>query len=75
MNRLLLSVVGAALAGAVAIPALAATTTDTATRTQLERKRDQVSGVARLKAPEKGPATVLETPVVTEDAPSQVTKP
>lgn len=75
MNRLLLSVVSAILAGVVTTPALAANSTDAATRTQIEHKRDQVSGADRLKTKTQGPSTLLDAPVVTDDAPSQTAKP
>jgi hypothetical protein len=45
-------------------------------REQMEAKRDQLSGAARINAPAKtGAAMVLDAPVETEDAPAQVQKP
>lgn len=82
MNRRSLSVFGAALLSACALPALAdtpATSTpanDGVTRAQVEQQRDHASGADTLRSPKKtGPATVLDAPVVTDDAPAQVQAP
>lgn len=45
-------------------------------REQIEAKRDQISGAAQLsKSTDKGTGSVLETPVVTDDAPVQEQRP
>jgi hypothetical protein len=80
----MLSVFSAVLLCAHSFSALAADTasaTNTATsteqvRVQVEAKRDQLTGVASVSttAP-KGPSTVLDAPVVTDDAPAQAQRP
>jgi hypothetical protein len=45
-------------------------------REQIEAKRDQISGAAQLsKSTDKGTDSVLDTPVVTDDAPAQEQQP
>jgi len=45
-------------------------------REQIEAKRDQISGAAQLsKSTDKGTDSVLDTPVVTDDAPAQDQQP
>ena len=60
--------------------ALAAEATSTAStsssmqhvREQIEAKRDQISGAAQLsESTDTGTHSILETPVVTDDAPAQ----
>jgi len=81
MNRLMLPVMGTLLLCAQSFSAWAADSTSTTTagtsaeqvREQMEAKRDQLSGVAKLtQTPATSSATVQDTPVVTDDAPTQV---
>lgn len=80
MNRLMLPVMGALLLCTQSFCALAADAiSPSATsnsheqlREQLEAKRDQLSGVARVsKSTQATKASVQGAPVVTDDAPSQ----
>lgn len=80
MNRLLLPVMGTLFLCVQSFSALAVESTSTASsstsmqqvREQIEAKRDQISGVAQVsKSTDKGTGSVLETPVVTDDAPAQ----
>lgn len=80
MNRLLLPVMGTLLLCAQSFCALAADSTSTSAtpnsheqlREQLEAKRDQLSGAAHVSKSTQPPtASVQDTPVETDDAPSQ----
>lgn len=82
MNRLMLPVMGTLLLCAQSFSALAADSTSTTTgqtteqlREQIEAKRDQLSGVAKLSPASKTAASVADAPVVTDDAPAQVQQP
>lgn len=81
MNRPLLSVISAVLLCAHSVSALAADSASAATsqqhiRAQVEAKRDQLSGAAKISPPaQKGPAAVLDAPVETDDAPAQAQRP
>jgi hypothetical protein len=84
MNRLLLPVMGTLFLCAQSFSALAVESTSTAStsssmqqvREQIEAKRDQISGAAQLsKSTDKGNGSVLQTPVVTDDAPAQEQRP
>jgi hypothetical protein len=84
MNRLLLPVMGTLFLCAQSFSVLAAQSTSSASATssmqqvreQIEAKRDQISGAAQLsKSTDKGTDSVLDTPVVTDDAPAQEQQP
>ena len=84
MNRLLLPVMGTLFLCAQSFSVLAAQSTSSASATssmqqvreQIEAKRDQISGAAQLsKSTDKGTDSVLDTPVVTDDAPAQDQQP
>lgn len=84
MNRLLLPIMGTLFLCAQSFSALAAPSTSAASATssmqqvreQIEAKRDQISGAAQLsKSTDKGTDSVLDTPVVTDDAPAQEQQP
>ena len=84
MNRLLLPVMGTLFLCAQSFAALAVESTSSAptsssmqqVREQIEAKRDQISGATQLsKSTDKGTGSVLETPVVTDDAPAQEQRP
>jgi hypothetical protein len=64
---------------ALAADSASATNTATSTeqvRVQVEAKRDQLTGVANVSSSaSKGPSTVLDAPVVTDDAPAQAQRP
>lgn len=82
MNRPLLPVLGAVLLCAHSLSAVAAdsstatTTNASQVRAQIEAKRDQLSGVASTaKTTAPAPATVLDAPVATDDAPAQDQQP
>lgn len=80
MNRLLLPVMGTLFLCGQSFSALAAEATSIAStsssmqhvREQIEAKRDQISGAAQLsESTDTGTHSILETPVVTDDAPAQ----
>ncbi|WP_256737503.1 hypothetical protein [Pseudomonas sp. dw_358] len=84
MIRPLLPVLGALFLCAQPFAAFAADSPATATtsvtpaqlRQQIEAKRDQLSGVASVATTTAtGAATVLDTPVQTDDTPTQVQQP
>lgn len=84
MNRLLLPIMGTLFLCAQSFSVLAAQSTSSASATssmqqvreQIEAKRDQISGAAQLsKSTDKGTDSVLDTPVVTDDAPAQEQQP
>lgn len=84
MTRTMLSVFSAVLLCAQSLSALAgdslsaadAANTTQQVRVQLEAKRDRLSGASSVSSSaEKGPATVLDAPVVTDDAPAQAQRP
>ncbi|WP_024679318.1 hypothetical protein [Pseudomonas syringae] len=78
----MLSVFSAVLVCAQSVAALAADSTSTATaanqqiRVQVEAKRDQLSGADKISpTTQKSSATLLDTPVDTDDAPAQAQRP
>lgn len=82
MNRSMLSVFSAVLLCAQSVAALAADSTSNATaanqqiRVQVEAKRDQLSGADKISpTTQKSSATLLDTPVDTDDAPAQAQRP
>lgn len=84
MSRPLLSVISAVLLCAQSLSALAAdstSATNAATsaeqiRVQVEARRDQLTGAANVStSTTKGPSTVLDAPVMTDDAPPQAQRP
>lgn len=84
MMRFMLPVLGAVLLGAQSLSAVAADSTSSANtdtsvqqlRTQIEAKRDQISGVARIsQSTQKASSTLVDTPVDTDDAPAQAQRP
>jgi len=83
MTRPSLSFLSAALLCAQSLTVLAAgaatdvaATSGQAVREAVEAKRDQASGVSKVAPASKaGPATVLDAPVVTDDAPAQAQQP
>jgi hypothetical protein len=83
MNRTLLSVCSVVLFGACSFAAVAADSTNTQTtnsaetvRAQVEKQRDQLSGVDKVAVPtSKSSSAVLDAPVDTGDAPVLVQKP
>jgi hypothetical protein len=84
MTRPMLPVMGAILLCAQSFSVLAADATSASTaatsgqsvREQVEAKRDQLSGVSQIsQTTQKSSATVLDTPVVTDDAPAQEQQP
>lgn len=84
MTRPMLSVFSAVLLCAQSLSALAMDSTSAANtsnstqeiRAQIEAKRDQLSGAASVSATTpKGPSTVLDAPVDTDDAPAQAQRP
>lgn len=81
MTRPSLYVLSAALLCASTSYALAADSTSNATseqqvRAQVEAQRDQLTGAARLgTSAQAGASTLLDTPVDTDDAPSQAQRP
>ncbi len=82
MTRCMLSVFSAVLLCAQSVSALAADSTSTATttdqqiRVQVEAKRDQLSGADKISPTgQKSSSTLLDAPVVTDDAPAQAQRP
>ncbi|RMN80611.1 hypothetical protein ALQ51_03871 [Pseudomonas cannabina] len=82
MTRCMLSVFSAVLLCAQSVAVLAADSTSTATttdqqiRVQVEAKRDQLSGADKISpTTKKSSSTLLDAPVVTDDAPAQVKQP
>ncbi len=83
MNRPMLSVCSVVLFGACSFAAVAADSTNTQTsnsaeavRAQVEKQRDQLSGVDKVAVPtSKASSAVLDAPVDTGDAPVLVQKP
>ncbi|MFA0995322.1 MULTISPECIES: hypothetical protein [Pseudomonas syringae group] len=78
----MLSVFSAVLLCAQSVAALAADSTSNATaanqqiRVQVEAKRDQLSGADKISpTTQKSSATLLDTPVDTDDAPAQAQRP
>ncbi|WP_183141538.1 hypothetical protein [Pseudomonas syringae group genomosp. 3] len=82
----MLSVFSAVLLCAQSVAALAADSTSNATatataanqqiRVQMEAKRDQLSGADKISpTTQKSSATLLDTPVDTDDAPAQAQRP
>ncbi|WP_268796949.1 hypothetical protein [Pseudomonas huanghezhanensis] len=77
-------VMGAVLLCAIHVSALAADTTSTANastsdqhvREQIEAKRDQLSGADKIgPSKQQGANSLLDAPVETDDAPTQVQRP
>lgn len=84
MNRLILPAMGMLYLctqsfSAQAVESTSATASSSSmqqVREQIEAKRDQLSGAARLsKSTDKGTGAVLDAPVVTDDAPAQEQQP
>jgi len=84
MMRFMPPVLGAVLLCAQCLPALAADSTSAVNaatssqqvRQEIEAKRDQLSGAAKLgTSAQKGASSLLDTPVDTGDAPAQVNRP
>jgi hypothetical protein len=84
MIRPMLPVVGALLLCAQSFCVFAADSTSASTastsaatlREQVETQRDQLSGVAQIsQTTQKSSSTLLDAPVATDDAPTQVQQP
>ena len=83
MNKLLLPVTGMLVAGAFAVGVNAADSeagtqrySEQEIRAQLDKKREQISGADKVAKPtEKAQAGFIDTPVNTDDAPSQEARP
>lgn len=78
MTRPLLSISCALVIGAYSAATLAADSGpgEQDTLVQVDAKRDQISGADKVAASTaKGPSTMLDAPIETGDAPSQVEQP
>ena len=84
MTRPMLRVMGAIILCAQSFTLFAAdctcaptsSTSEQQIRQQVEAQRDQLSGVSQIsQTPQKASATVLDAPVETDDAPTQVQQP